>query len=439
MNIWFRVGLLVLISSSSSSSAFAKDAGASKSVNLNGQKVFEKVLPLVFKVKTSPSAHSPQASYGTGFVVDKAGLLITNYHVVSDSIVEPEKNKIFVMVAEMPMPAKVLAVNVVQDLALLRIDKTFEKVLPFAADKPSQGEPIYPIGQPEDLNMAIVEGTYNDELSYGEYKIIHLSAPINSGMSGGPTVNGNGELIGVNVSKQVSASSLSFSVPGRFAKELYEKNKNLKESPENFWPGMETQLVALQEALTNEMLKSFAAESQFSGWKVPEAPKSLKCWSVNKDPELEKRSLYDARGSSCDLQHAAYLSSEARTGTYEIELEVYENKKLNAWQFYNLLPSGGSAFGGRNWWRSRDGKKLQTKGECFSDIINSSTGIPLKFAYCARAYTYFPQLQDAHVIFTSLKDSTSAIQIEIKLNGFSKANIKKVISKYAEKIARDVK
>ena len=60
--------------------------------------LFSKVKSLVFQVKTSQSAHSAKTSYGTGFVVDESGLLLTNYHVIS-TVVQDKYNryKIFVV------------------------------------------------------------------------------------------------------------------------------------------------------------------------------------------------------------------------------------------------------------------------------------------------------------------------------------------------------
>lgn len=417
---------------------FAADEAANKGVSQSGQKVFAKVLPYVFKVKTSPTADSPQASYGTGFVVDKSGLLITNYHVVSDSIVDPQKNKIFVMMGDEAVPAQVLAVNIVQDVSLIRIAKTFDKALPFATRKPSQGEPIFSIGQPEDLNMAIVDGTYNDELVYGKYQIIHLSAPINSGMSGGPTVNANGELIGINVSKRVMSSNLSFAVPARFAKELYEGNKNLKEHTGTFWEDMEKQLIALQSALTEDLLASSKEVKTFEGWKIPQAPKSLKCWSVNDSRSVEDRGEYDLAGLSCDLQHSAYLSSEMQTGSYSIDFKAIDNKQLNAWRFYRKLDlsTDRSAFSSGGFWSHREGPKLQTTGDCISNVLVTSTGVSFKVAYCARAYSYFPQLQDAHVQAMTIGSSKNALRVDLEMQGFTKENILKVVKQYTETVAR---
>ena len=415
--------------------AQAEDAPG-MATDLSAQKVFSRVQPYVFKVKTSPTAESPQASYGTGFVVDGSGLLITNYHVISESLVEPKKNKIFVMVNDQPIAGEVLAVNVVQDLSLIRVKKTFSKALSFAKRAPEQGTSIYAIGQPEDLNMAIVAGTYNGEISYGKYKIIHLSAPINSGMSGGPTVNSAGELIGVNVSKYVGASNLSFSVPAVFAQELYESSKNLPAAPVNQWSEMEKQLLALQDSLSAEILAAQKEKKSFHHWQIPSTAKGLKCWSVNDHHTPEEKTGYDSFQEQCSLQHSSFLSSDEHSGTYALTIRDFSNKDLNSWQFFNLLSNSVWDLGyrSRGWWATDDDPKLTTKGECFSDIVVNRSNITFKASYCSRAYTYFPKLRDARLLLTTVNNRSSAFSLYIDLSGFSLENTKLIFTCLIENI-----
>ena len=91
---------------------------------------FSKIKPLVFQVKTSRDANSSKASYGTGFVVDSSGLLITNYHVIS-SVVQDRYNlyKIFVVDKDQNYQAEIINFSVVHDLALIKINKKFDNIL----------------------------------------------------------------------------------------------------------------------------------------------------------------------------------------------------------------------------------------------------------------------------------------------------------------------
>lgn len=76
---------------------------------------------------------------------------------------------------------------------------------------PTQGSTIYSLGNPHDLGMIVVPGTYNGLKQNSLYQKIHFTGSVNSGMSGGPLVNEGGEAMGVNVA--TAGNQLGFLVP----------------------------------------------------------------------------------------------------------------------------------------------------------------------------------------------------------------------------------
>jgi len=406
---------------------------------LAGQAVFAKIRPMVFKVKTSPSAESPQASYGTGFVVDTSGLLMTNYHVVASSIVEPEKNHIYVMLENESLPAQILALDIVNDLALIRVKHRFSTAVKFSLRKLQQGQSIFSIGQPEDLNMAIVAGTYNNELEYGPYQIIHLSAPINAGMSGGPTVNAAGEVVGVNVSKNVNSSNLSFSVPARYAQSLFAIHRMQKEAPKTFWESMQTQLLDLQNVLTKEILHASQDTKEFHAWRIPQVPSYLKCWSSASRGDPDSPVEFEVAEESCSLPHSSYIDESTSIGSFSVGTDAVENRKLNSWQFFEQLGRQSTiwpAFAGGFGWMHTSREKLVTDGKCIYDVVVNTTGATFKISYCARAYVHFPKLQDTRVVLTSLDSSKSGLVVDLTFLGFTKENISQIFHLYFDKLTR---
>lgn len=61
--------------------------------------------------------------------------------------------------------------------------------------------------------MSLIEGVYNGLLESGPYQIVHVSTPLNEGMSGGPSVNETGKIIGVNDARILFSNNISFIVP----------------------------------------------------------------------------------------------------------------------------------------------------------------------------------------------------------------------------------
>lgn len=134
-------------------------------------------------------------STGSGFVVNKNGIIATNYHVIkSCSKVEVENQD-----------ADVLAVDKVNDIAILKVDKQYENSVSFNIKLPSLAEDVYVYGFPLSSmlgeNISITKGIVSSLTGMqGDYSQFRITAPIQAGNSGGPIVNVKGEVIGVTVS-----------------------------------------------------------------------------------------------------------------------------------------------------------------------------------------------------------------------------------------------
>ena len=406
---------------------------AAREAKQPGQEVYSEIQPSVFKVKTAANEDSPQASYGTAFVVAEHGLLITNYHVVSDAFLNPKRRHLYLVTGDTSTPADILAIDILQDLALISVPLKFKKWLRFSAQKPRQGEVIYSIGQPEDLNMAITVGTYNSELNYSRYSIIHMSTPINSGMSGGPTVNKKGQIVGVNVAKSVGSDSLSFSVPGHYAQTLLQRGAQRTETQYDvIWSEIEDQLFALQKDLTDDITESALKPATFGIWQVAGMTPSLRCWSRTTDDD---RIRYDMQEHVCYLAQSAYLSDDTRTGYFRTTVQKVKGMGLNPWQFFSLL---GSFFSDLNFddGTSQNLMPLLTNGHCDSDLISNSYGVPFKVVICGRGYSRLHRLRDYKVSYTTLFQPSAALLGEVELRGFTVENVQRVLRSLLSQVRR---
>ncbi len=164
---------------------------------------------------------------GTGFVVDKSGLILTNYHVVENG------RAISVRFHDGTVrEAEVLGTDQGNDLALLRVD--LPEGIPVAplgdSDEVVVGETAIAIGNPFGLDHTVTQGiisAVNRDWQPGNGRIrrnlIQTDAPINPGNSGGPLLNANGEVIGINslIESPVNGSvGIGFAIPINTAKEL---------------------------------------------------------------------------------------------------------------------------------------------------------------------------------------------------------------------------
>ena len=167
-------------------------------------------------------------SLGSGVMVSPDGYILTNNHVVGDaraqvSIVLPDKRE---------LRAKIIGVDEMTDLALLKIDARAQPVLPWGdSSKLRVAEWVLAIGNPFQLNQTVTLGIVSalgrslggNLATYEDF--IQTDAAINPGNSGGALINARGELVGINTaifSETGGYQGIGFSVPSNLARHVMD-------------------------------------------------------------------------------------------------------------------------------------------------------------------------------------------------------------------------
>ncbi len=145
----------------------------------------------------------PQRALGSGFVIDKEGHVVTNYHVVqgATSIDVSFSN-------QETVSATIVGTDPSTDLALLHVKMDAKALTPLTladSDAVEVGDPVVAIGNPFGLERTVTAGIVsalqrevNAPNDYTIDHVIQTDAPINSGNSGGPLIDAQGNVIGVN-------------------------------------------------------------------------------------------------------------------------------------------------------------------------------------------------------------------------------------------------
>lgn len=406
--------------------------------------LFAKLKPLVFQLKTAVRADAPKRSYGSAFVVAKEGWLVTNYHVVSDAVQYPKKYRVYLEDEEESLEATILALDVVHDLALVSVARTFPRVLAIRGAQPRQGARLYSLGLPSDLNLSIIEGVFNDSLVHGTYEEYHLSSPLNGGMSGGPTVDVEGHVVGVNVAVLRDSQNVSFAVPGRYAEDLLaaaQKPRGLASAAKADWHlEIQRQLSGVQARLTDDLLEAGEERTRLDGWSVPRSPDYLKCWG---DDASDPKRRFHGYTQVCTLPMSAFLSDSVSTGTAELRYEVFAPGELNRFQFTTLIeahynePLDLENVSLGSFWE--DDKRLVTEFHCSDLRFKSSRGVDWKANYCLRGYLRYPDLVDVDFKWGSVVRSGSALLVKGTLRGFHRDNVTKLFRQQWENTIRERK
>lgn len=200
------------------------------------------VVTVIGRLKTE-SGGQIDSTAAAGFVVDSAGYIVTNNHVVED------KSAIYsvALVDGTEYPAAVAGRDTYSDIALIKIDKTGLPAVKLGdSDALETGQTVFAIGDPlakyeysvtrgvvSGLGRNIPLGT-KDNPKPRLQNLIQTDAAINQGNSGGPLINLAGEVIGMNAATDTDGQGLSFAIPINVIKGELENLKNLGKVPRPF-------------------------------------------------------------------------------------------------------------------------------------------------------------------------------------------------------------
>ena len=203
----------------------------------------------MFKEFGAPKERKSSA-LGSGFIIDEKGIVVTNNHVIQDAediIVRVNGDKEF--------KAKVIGADPLSDIAVLQLD-TKEKFIPVKfgdSDKARIGDWVIAIGNPFGLGGTVTSGIIsarNRSIGLSRYEdYIQTDASINSGNSGGPLFDMNGDVIGINTAilGRNGSIGIGFSIPSNSAKIVIDQLIEFGETKRG-WLGVRIQEVTKEIA-----------------------------------------------------------------------------------------------------------------------------------------------------------------------------------------------
>jgi S1-C subfamily serine protease len=209
----------------------AQAAPAYDAEEQNNIAIYRRVLPSVVNITSKSLVYNfffepvPQQGQGSGFILDKAGHVLTNFHVVENANrgikVQLSNKRIY--------DAKVVGTDKVHDLALLQIQAPNLEPVTLADSRDlAVGQKVYAIGNPFGFNGTMTRGIISSIRTIGAAEgspiedAIQTDAAINPGNSGGPLLNSRGEVIGINTmiasNGANQSSGIGFAIPINTAK-----------------------------------------------------------------------------------------------------------------------------------------------------------------------------------------------------------------------------
>ncbi|HXE17203.1 MAG TPA: DegQ family serine endoprotease [Stellaceae bacterium] len=182
---------------------------------------FNDMMRQFFQHRGNQGRGVPERAMGSGFIVDPAGYIVTNNHVIDHA------DKITVTLDDgSSFPAKVIGRDDKTDLALLKIEA--HKTLPYVAfgnsDAEQVGDWVVAVGNPFGLGGTVTAGivsAHGRNINEGPYDdFLQIDAPINPGNSGGPLFNQSGQVVGIDTaiySPNGGSVGIGFAIPSNIA------------------------------------------------------------------------------------------------------------------------------------------------------------------------------------------------------------------------------
>lgn len=243
-------------------------------------------------------------SLGSGFFV-RDGEIASNLHVLEGAArgyikLVGEKAKYDI--------EGITAVDPERDLVVLKVSAGRSQALPLGnSDAVQVGESVYAVGNPQGLEGTFSQGIVSSIREVGSDKLLQITAPISPGSSGGPVLNGKGEVIGVSVATFRGGQNLNFAIPSKYLKELLTKSSSVK-------PLAQAKAVKAQKSILSD-LGGRSSEGVMGGqltWEYAAAQIGSYAFSLRNQLRDNVRNVYclvvfyDSQGGPIDVDIVEY-------------------------------------------------------------------------------------------------------------------------------------
>jgi hypothetical protein len=391
--------------------------------------LFKQLAPSLYQIRLIDIASGEKSSIGSGFQISADGLIATNYHVISGYARHPEKYKIEYLDNQGNKAQLTLeSVDVNNDLALVkRVTSEAMAFFSLSSTIPSKGEELFSLGNPHDLGMIVVPGTYNGLKKESFNDRIHFTGSVNSGMSGGPVVNKSAKVVGVNVA--TSGNQIGFLVPHDKLADLYKRYTQLP--TESIQQQMTDQLNNKQAELMAKILNANWQTKKLGNGLFPtiDVP-FIRCWGESNADK--KEALILVAVTNCSLDENTYIAGNFFTGSIEMDFQYLQAKKLSSTKFYQLFQRRVARVMPGN----KAGKDDVTEYECQHDIVMPNNHkINNKAILCARAYKDFTNLYDVLYVGISIDKDDQALLSHFTLAGVSQQSSQAFTQKFMESVS----
>lgn len=401
-----------------------------KSVNPRAQDVLDRATPAIIQIKGFEGNNSAPRFHGTGFAASEGGIFITNHHVVSQKITDPERYSLKFETSDGATTGNVeiLAIDVANDLAVVRAKGHSPSPLSLEPDVPQKGTKAFSIGYPLNVGLTVTEGVVNGIVDRNFKDRLQYSGALNSGMSGGPVLDGTGRVVGVNAATLMFRQSLNLLIPTSAARALLDKRPSLPPTPKTL-ADLEREQV---RAYSRSMMKAIDTDWPTKvtlGYALPqELAPFVQCQAGGtgrRDVQVEMTSI------QCNAKSGVQVGRSGTLGSLRFAHTFYSSEKLGGWRFSHWLSTMASRIRGFGGFGRRD---VVGPFACKSQAVALS-GLEARVLVCVRAYRDFDGLYDFGLRVVSMNGDTKGFSSVANLSGVAFQDGMSFVSRYLRSVS----
>jgi S1-C subfamily serine protease len=401
---------------------------AAQTPTIGAQEIFDHHASQVVQIEVVEARSGTKASIGSGFGIGAAASVhgITNFHVIADIIQDPERYRAVLLAPDGGRhPVRVLAVDVIRDLALIESSYAFDRGIQIRADPPANGERVYALGNPFDIGLSIVEGTYNGLLGHSIERRIHFTGSLNPGMSGGPALDRSGALVGVNVA--TSGNQVSFLVPADAVTSLIQRVAEAEPAPRDLRASIGAQLRRYQTRYTEAILATPPQRAVIGHALAPTRPAPFfNCWG---DAQHDDEVLYQALLHECSSDDSIFLSRRVSIQPVELRHRHLETRSMTPQRFFAAYSQFFESNHSEKWGTSKDFSAFR----CRTRFVKSGE-MTFKTVFCARRYLHYEGLYDVVFKAALLGRDSAGLESALVLSAFEFDNARRLARRHLESI-----
>lgn len=399
----------------------------------NAETLFKRIRPSVVVVKTEVSGNLGVTSGASGFLVHRQDWVVTNYHAVTEAIYDAKAHNLTVQTANnAKLSARVIAVDVLSDLAILQLASPIDgPVLQLRETLPAKGEDGFSVGKPGSYDYSIVNGSFNGMHDEQSTPLIVFSGAINRGMSGGPTLDARGRVVGVNVATSTRHQLIGLVIPSSAVSALVKQTAD-QSPPDNaqlradiskqFAKFGRLQLQRMDSGLNNvRRLGPFNVRADLADQQV--------CFT---ERQTNTQWRYSVVKQTCEAAGGLYVMDGQQAGRIVSGSFLLQGPGLTDLQMTSLVERRLDSLNGVS--QSPDDAM---PWKCAEQRVQVPWGLTVQLHACRRTLTKLPNLNEYRFRYTPLVRGPNALVVAMGLDGFDDDTAKAILRKSMSSLAFD--